>query len=284
MIILPTTSDKITLTTSSTADIECHASYVDFTTSSSTAGRKNTVVTTVQSTAEVVAAPAAATYRTVKTITVTNTHASTTNTITIVHTDGTTPVSLFTVDLLAGWSLHYNERAGWSMRGLDGRDLQDIGTFPLREPTAFNNRVILTGDVVNADAVANTIADVTGLSFAVTSGVRYWFKFRIRYTAASTNTGSRWSVNGPAAPTSLYFRPAYAASTVSETIVQGLTAYDLPAASNTQSPYGTLGNIARIVGWIVPSTDGTLIARFASEVAASAITAKIGSFVEWGTL
>lgn len=41
------------------------------------------------------------------------------------------------------------------------------------------------------------------------------------------------------------------------------------------------GNIATIEGYISPSANGTVIARFASEVASSAITAKAGSFVEF---
>jgi len=57
-------------------------------------------------------------------------------------------------------------------------------------------------------------------------------------------------------------------------------AYDNPAASNATSA-ATGGNIAIIEGFIRPSANGTLIARFASEVANSAITAKAGSIVQY---
>lgn len=54
-------------------------------------------------------------------------------------------------------------------------------------------------------------------------------------------------------------------------------AYDLPAASNATSVVAQ--NLAVIAGMIRPSANGTVIARFASEIANSAITAKAGSVV-----
>ena len=57
-------------------------------------------------------------------------------------------------------------------------------------------------------------------------------------------------------------------------------AYDLPAAANASSPL-TTGNLAYIAGQITPSADGNVIARFASEIAGSAIVAKAGSLLKW---
>lgn len=136
-------------------------------------------------------------------------------------------------------------------------------------------------DVVNNNATANTLADITGLSFAVTSGVRYWFRFIIPYTAAATTTGSRWTINGPAT-TLLFYRSTYTLTTTSETLNAALAAYNLPAASNASSVVA--GNVAIIEGIIQPSADGTVIARFASEVTLSAITAKAGAMVDFQAL
>ena len=63
-------------------------------------------------------------------------------------------------------------------------------------------------------------------------------------------------------------------------------AYDLPAASNTGSGQAITfgGNTAIIEGYIIPSADGTVIARFASEVGGSAITVKTGSIVYYQQL
>ena len=137
--------------------------------------------------------------------------------------------------------------------------------------------VVLGADVVNNAATANTLQDVPGLAFDVKAGVRYHFKFVIPYTAQATGTGSRWTVNGPAF-SSLYYVSDYSLTATSRTMNEGLSAYNLPAAANATSAT-TGSNMAIIEGVIVPSTDGSVIARFASEVANSAITAKAGAFV-----
>jgi hypothetical protein len=138
--------------------------------------------------------------------------------------------------------------------------------------------VVLGGDITNNNAVANTIADVTALSFNVTSGLTYKFKFVIFYTSAATTTGSRWTINGPA-NTFLNYRSEYTLTATSRTFNEGLTGYNLPAASSASSL--TAGNMAIIQGVITPSANGTVIARFASEVAGSAIVAKGKSYVEY---
>lgn len=143
--------------------------------------------------------------------------------------------------------------------------------------------VVLASDVTNNNATANTIADVTGLSFPVTAGQRYKFKFVITYSAAATTTGSRWSINGPAI-TLLTYRSAYSLSATSRTFNEGQAAYNLPAASNATSAVVAAANMAVIEGMITPSASGSVIARFASSVLSSAIVAKAGqSYVEYSS-
>lgn len=137
--------------------------------------------------------------------------------------------------------------------------------------------VFLRADVVNNNGVANTIADVTGLTFLATSGEVYWFEATIPYTSAATTTGSRWSVNGPAA-SMLNYTSVYTLDATTST-TNYATAYDIPAASNATSL--TAGNVARITGFVKPSATGMFTVRFASEVAGSAITAKVGAVLRW---
>ncbi len=141
------------------------------------------------------------------------------------------------------------------------------------------NIVVLSSDVVADDAVANTIEDVTGLSFAVTAGETYFFRFTFDYTAAATGTGARFSVNGPAA-TRLAYLSFPTLTTTSQSINHGLTSYDLPASATATSA-STAGNIAIVQGYVTPSANGTVIGRVASEVSSSAITVKAGSILEW---
>lgn len=136
--------------------------------------------------------------------------------------------------------------------------------------TSLPTRVWLQNDVVNNNAVANTIADVTGLSFPVLANNTYYFKFRIIYTSAATTTGSRWSING-GATTFMNYESRYTLTATSITNNQGLSAYNSPSGVSASSL--SANNIAIIEGIIRPSADGTVIARFASEISNSAITA-----------
>lgn len=143
---------------------------------------------------------------------------------------------------------------------------------------ALPTRTYLASPVTNNNAVANTIADVTGLSFPVTTGLRYKFYFYITYTSAATTTGSRWAINGPST-TELNYFSKYTLTATSETTNYAV-AYNIPAASNASSL--TAGNVARIEGIIKPSADGTVTARFASEISGSAVVALAGlSYVEY---
>ncbi|HEX7484392.1 MAG TPA: hypothetical protein VF281_04565 [Candidatus Saccharimonadales bacterium] len=165
-------------------------------------------------------------------------------------------------------AMYYNSNAG-KMRCYEG------GAWTNCIATA-ENVVTLGSDVID-NTGANTIADVTGLSFAVTSGVTYHFSALINYTAAATTTGSIWTVNGPAATTISYTAKNTLTATTETT--NFATAYDTPATANATSL--TAGNIATIEGIVTPSANGTLQIRFATEVNGSAITAKAGSTLTW---
>lgn len=136
---------------------------------------------------------------------------------------------------------------------------------------------VLASDVTNDNVVPNTIADVTGLSFPVVSGQRYNFKFVIPYTAAASTTGSRWCINGP----TFSFLQIRTITTLSGGGISATVSsdYDNPTTSSASSVVA--GSLATIEGVIVATANGDVIARFASEITLSAITAKAGAYVEW---
>ena len=143
-------------------------------------------------------------------------------------------------------------------------------------------RKFLPANVTNNNATANTIADVTNLSFPVVNGIKYRFKFYITYTAQATTTGSRWCITGPTTSI-LFYQSEYPSSTTARSFNNSLTTYNVPTGSSAGS--GTNSNIAIIEGIITPSANGTVIARFASEVASSSIIALASaSYVEWEIL
>lgn len=136
--------------------------------------------------------------------------------------------------------------------------------------------VLLTADVPNANATANTLADVAGLSFSVLANTTYRFRFMVLFDAAATTTGARWTLNGPTAAL-LGYKATTPLTTATER-TEYMNTYNAgsPAASSAL----VTGNIAVIEGVIRPSVAGTVVLRFASEVASSAITVKAGSALE----
>lgn len=131
---------------------------------------------------------------------------------------------------------------------------------------------VLSTDVVNNNATADTLADISDLSFPVVANKTYYFKAIINYTSAATANGSRWTINGPTATIS--YKSVYTLTATTLTTNYS-SAYDFPAASNATSL--AAGNVAEIEGFVIPSADGTVVVRFASETANVAITAKKGS-------
>lgn len=280
MLILNSTSDLIRVVTSAAGTVDVHASWVDKATTGITAGRTNTVNISTATTTTVVASPASGVERTVKFMAIRNRHASTANTITVLHSDGTNIPEIIRVTLAAGDQLQYTDDKGFEVVDSQGRTRINTSNNGSGAATNALNIGVLASDVTNNNATANTIADITGLSFSMTAGETYYFKFTIHWTSAATTTGARFSVNGPASPTMLRFHSRYSLTATTETLNQGLSAYDTPAGANA-TPAATGSNIAIVEGFITPSANGDLIARFASEVSSSAVIARAGSFVEW---
>ncbi len=277
MIILDGANDVLRLVTTSVANLDVVAGFASYASGTVTPGKQATTIASATTTT-VVSAPGASTQRTVRFLTVRNRHATTANTVTLQLFNGTTAFEVYKVTLAAGEAFTYDEANGWQYLSALGLPKTSETTGSSAPAVSTINLVVLASDVTNNNGVANTMQDVTGLSFAVTSGLRYWFEFFIDYTAAATATGSRWAVNGPT-----FTRLAYQANwslTATSNTFSTAVAYDIPAASNATSAY-TTGNFAYITGIIQPSADGTLIARFASEVASSAIVAKAGSVCRW---
>lgn len=139
------------------------------------------------------------------------------------------------------------------------------------------NRKFLTSDV---SSTTTTLADVTGLSFPITTGVTYKFRFFIVYSASATSIGSRWTINGPTA-TTLRFYSTYPSSTSANAFYYQ-SAYN--GAAVTTNSGSTTSNIAIIEGIINCSSSASeVIARIAAEGAT--ITALANqSFVEWEIL
>lgn len=166
--------------------------------------------------------------------------------------------------------LQYTKEGGFkSFTVLGGEKVQQTsGMIASQDLTV----VVIEGDQVNNNAVANTLQNVTGLAFDVVAGNSYYFEIICVYSAAATTTGSRWTIDCPAV-TFLNYQSEYTLTATSKTF-NSLSAKQLSSACNATSI--TTGNVATIWGIIKPSADGTVQVQFASEVANSAITYKSG--------
>lgn len=280
MLVLSNTTDKIEITLSATVSsfpIYCMSSWRDRTSTTFEAGRTLATASNISS-VDITGSPVASTQRIIDHISVYNNDISS-NTVTIKYDANGTEYTLFTALLYTGYCLLYNENDGWKVMDSGGQEIKVVHrTYQENSEMPVTNYV-LTTNPVNNNAVANTIQDVTGFSFSVTSGNTYYFRYYMRYNSAATTTGSRWSITAPAT-TFLSYRSEYSLTTTSKTINEGLSANDLPAASNTTSA-STGANFAMVEGFINPSANGFVQARFASEVANSAITAIAGCQLEY---
>lgn len=155
--------------------------------------------------------------------------------------------------------------------------LRADGTFATPSGSVARNTITTTTDITNSNATANTLEDITGLSFDVVVGALYHFHAIIPYTSAASNNGSRWTINAPTS-TLLNYTSRYTLNATTET-VNFANAINIPASCNNNSSLS--GNLAIIEGLIKPSVNGTVQVRFASEGANTAITAKAGASLEY---
>jgi hypothetical protein len=130
-----------------------------------------------------------------------------------------------------------------------------------------------------ADQSSNSLAfaDLTNLSFAVVAGVTYRFKIFCQFDVTNVATGTRWAVNGPAF-TRLFYNVIWSSGTGLNSNF-AFNTYD--ATSTTSNTHSVSNNCAIIEGIIVPSANGTLIARFACELTLTSVTCKAGSYIEF---
>ncbi len=114
MLLLTSASDLIqVVTASAVTGMDVHASWVDVAGTTVTPGRTNTPQITSNVTTTVVAGPATGSQRNVKQLSIRNTHATSSNVITVQHYDGTTTTTLVKWTLLAGFTMTYNDGDGW---------------------------------------------------------------------------------------------------------------------------------------------------------------------------
>jgi len=163
------------------------------------------------------------------------------------------------------------------IRTTDGTDTATAlrGSWLAKRTTGL---VVLGGDATNAGASSATLADIDpgaaqALELAVTSGVLYWFRFWVAWTADATTTGYRLAVNGPTFTVCVSMVQIAIAN--NSQVRGGQAGYDAAGPNGSGSQTGE--NFGYIEGIILPSASGNLIARHAAEANGLSVTAKAGS-------
>jgi len=125
------------------------------------------------------------------------------------------------------------------------------------------------------NSTSTSLTDITSLYFPLSSGHRYFFKFKIFWTSDTTGNGIGFAVNGPSSPTTLTVDIRIDTGTSGYT--SGVkTAYDDAVVAGTST--GSTPLSATIEGEITPSTAGNLYARFKSENSGIKVYVRQGSY------
>lgn len=178
MIILTNSAtDKLQLVTDAAVTVDVHASFMDLNGTTVTPGKQNTAISTAATT-DIVATPAASTYRNVKSMTIRNKHASSSVVVTVVYDSNGTDYELHKTQLLAGECLEF---------------IEGVGFFILANTTLANpiSVVRLNADQSNS---TTTLTEVTGLTVATGTGT-YLAEYYLFVQSAATTTGHRFSIN-----------------------------------------------------------------------------------------
>lgn len=136
MLLLASISDALRVVTSSAAQIEVHASWVDILNTTVTPDRQNTPHITTATTTIVVPSPGVGVKRNIKHLNITNDSPSASCTVTVEHTDGTTVAELMAFVLLPGENMIFNEEGRWAHRDAQGAEYPPAGLG------AYNGRSI----------------------------------------------------------------------------------------------------------------------------------------------
>lgn len=143
-------------------------------------------------------------------------------------------------------------------------------------PAAGNGPTAVVHKSSDQTSTSDTLADVTGMGFAVAANKDYFFEYDILFQATATTTGILFAINGPASPTDLAYE-LFTPQTQSSVITRYERGYD--AGTQTASiDTANDSTYARIRGiFRNGSNAGTLILRFRCEGPSQTVSVRTGS-------
>jgi hypothetical protein len=282
-MMLSTTSTLVRVVTSSTADIDVFASWVDKTTTAATPGGAGAKITTATTTT-IVPAPAASTQRGVISINIRNLHASTSNTVTVQVFDGTSSYEAWKGTLAAGEGVQFNGRF-WA-----DDPLVAVGPQGPAGPQGATGATGATGSDgwtyaklgTDFNTTSATAVNVTGLSFTPSANTEYEFEGLLYQRTNTATVGPRPGCSWPTGLTDGMVRIDTPSSATANLVAMGnFNAAVLQAVgglpNTTQSwPTWIKGGIRAGA-----SPSGNFQIQLASETGGTAVFAMAGSFIRW---
>lgn len=266
MIILDTTTKKLQVLmggAASTTNPDYVVSYADITTTAFTPGNSNGTLN--GSTAvDVVAAPAASTYRQIKTLSILNVDTST-QTITVRYNDNGTSRKIIAFSILTNYSLNYDETTGWYVLDASGNRLTVTGspnitgstgivaqtastTYAARTVTGTSNQITVTnGDGVSGNptlALSSTV-DLTGKTVNVQDST-----FSIKDDGDATKI-AQFQCSGITTGTTRTLTVPNASGTL---MLAGNNLSDLSSAATSRTNLGVDGTFNNIVRQVFTSS------------------------------
>jgi hypothetical protein len=191
LVLAAGTIELVQMVTSGTADIDYHTSTVDHTTSGDTfAARQQKANVASAATTTIVSAPGAGKIGNVKWISARNKHASSANTLTFRHTDGTTTVELFKTTLQAGESVCMNSDGVWFVYDTNGG--VKVGASAASDTLAGLIQIATQGDMEAASNV--TVAVTPGRAHFHPGMAKFWAQVTGAGTPALTTNYNVTSV------------------------------------------------------------------------------------------
>lgn len=122
-----------------------------------------------------------------------------------------------------------------------------------------------------------TLSDITGLSFSVSNGTYYGFKFLLPYTYSTTAKGPKYGITIPAATIYSATVRIPMAADGADAFYEGCLTTSGDSVNASSSPASSTVLLAVIEGVLLPSADGTLQVRHAANGALQTLVTKQGA-------
>ncbi len=285
-MLLSSTTDKLSLISEQTGDLDVVATFIDRNQSTGAVGvadRKFATITTVTTT-DIVAAPASTTDRKVLEISIRNAHASTSMDVVVQYNDNGTLYEMIAARLYPTERLDWTEAGGWKKTGR--RDSRLFERRMSEGDTRIN--AVVSGSDLNLSTVYNCFVNVpptkAGGTVRVMCSLYLWHDL-----AAATTTGVGIGqvsplIAGFTNSNNQNIQVCVDSVTAATLSAQDGGAADALVANGTSGLTNMMGIGGGVVKWTEAATPAERQHAFSlacqSEVAASQITIDIGAWFE----